>query len=75
MPAWRRTKLVPGLYDEPVSEHLQREREKDGGRTEAFRYLGPVRAASWSGERPMTVEWEMRFPMPVALVASGRVAG
>ncbi len=25
MPAWRRTKLVPGLYDEPVSEHLQRE--------------------------------------------------
>ena len=25
MPAWHRTKLVPGLYDEPVSEHLQRE--------------------------------------------------
>ena len=25
MPAWRRTKLVPGLYDEPVSEHLQQE--------------------------------------------------
>jgi hypothetical protein len=25
MPAWRRTKLLPGLYDEPVSEHLQQE--------------------------------------------------
>ena len=25
MPAWRRTKLGPGLYDEPVSEHLQQE--------------------------------------------------
>lgn len=23
MPAWRRTKLVHGLYDEPVSEHLR----------------------------------------------------
>ncbi len=69
----RRHRLADKLGVTPLL--LVREREKDGGRTEAFRYLGPVRAASWSGERPMTVEWEMRFPMPVALVASGRVAG
>ena len=25
MPSWRRTKLLSGLYDEPVSEHLQHE--------------------------------------------------
>ncbi len=25
MPAWRRTKLLPGLCDEPMSQHLQKE--------------------------------------------------
>ena len=54
---------------------LVREREKEGGRTAGFRYLGPVKAASWSGERPMTVEWDVRFAMPVAVVAAGRVVG
>jgi hypothetical protein len=54
---------------------MSREREMNGTRTAAFRYLGPVKAASWSGERPMTVEWELAVGMPVAVVAGGRVVG
>lgn len=69
----RRHRLAEELGVTPLL--LVREREKDGGRTEAFRYLGPVKAASWSGERPMTVEWDMQFAMPVAVVAAGRVVG
>ncbi len=69
----RRHRLAEELGVTPLL--LVREREKNAGRTEAFQYLGPVRAASWSGERPMTVEWEMRYAMPAEVVACGRVVG
>jgi superfamily II DNA or RNA helicase len=58
----RRHRLAEELGVTPLL--LVREREKAGSRTEAFQYLGPVKAGSWSGERPMTVEWEVGFAMP-----------
>ena len=54
---------------------LVRERADDRpGVTMAFRYLGPVRAAADAGERPITVEWGLRFAMPREVVEAGRVA-
>jgi superfamily II DNA or RNA helicase len=69
----RRHRLAPELGVTPLL--FVREQEKAGGRTASFRYLGPVRALSCSGERPVTVEWELRFPMPAEVVIVGRVAG
>jgi superfamily II DNA or RNA helicase/HKD family nuclease len=52
-----------------------REREKDDrGVTLGFQYLGPVELASASGERPITIEWKLQFPMPLELLRHGRVA-
>lgn len=53
---------------------LVRGRDKDGGQTQAFQYLGPVMPQSCKGERPMTVEWALRFAMPSEVLAAGRVA-
>ncbi|MSP70720.1 MAG: DUF3427 domain-containing protein [Myxococcales bacterium] len=44
------------------------------GRTMAFRYLGPVHPLRHAGERPISVEWGLRFAMPAEVLASGRVA-
>ncbi len=53
---------------------LVRERAKDGGQTVAFRYLGPVTPLSHEGERPISIRWSLRYPMPAALLVAGRVA-
>lgn len=53
---------------------LVREKEKDGARTLGFRYLGPVAAIAWSGERPISVEWELKYLMPSEVLVVGRVA-
>lgn len=54
---------------------LVRERSDDrAGVTMAFRYLGPVDADGDSGERPITVEWRLRYAMPAELVQAGRIA-
>ncbi len=37
--------------------------------------LRAVRPGRWSPERPMTVEWEMRYTMPALVVTGGQVAG
>lgn len=52
-----------------------RERDDDRpGITAAFQYLGPVSPDGDDGERPISIEWRLRFPMPSVLVARGRVA-
>lgn len=43
--------------------------------TMAFRYLGPVDPDGDHGERPITIEWALRYPMPGSLARAGRVAG
>jgi len=52
-----------------------REREDDRpGITAAFQYLGPVLPDGNDGERPISIEWKLRFSMPSELVTRGRVA-
>jgi hypothetical protein len=52
-----------------------REREDERpGVTAPFVFLGPVTPDGDHGERPITIEWRLRFPMPLALVQRGRVA-
>lgn len=52
-----------------------RERADDRpGVTMAFWYLGPVLPDANQGERPITIEWKLRFAMPADLVQHGRVA-
>lgn len=52
-----------------------RERADDrSGVTMAFLYLGPVAPDGDHGERPITIEWRLRYPMPADLVQHGRVA-
>jgi superfamily II DNA or RNA helicase/HKD family nuclease len=52
-----------------------RERNDDRpGVTMAFQYLGPVTADAFSGERPITIEWKLAHPLPLALLRRGRIA-
>lgn len=52
-----------------------RERSDDRpGVTMAFQYLGPVVPDGITGERPITIEWQLRFAMPLELVRHGRIA-
>lgn len=52
-----------------------RETEKIGGKqTAAYVYVGPVEPASFHGERPISIEWRLAYPMPTALVDAGRIA-
>ncbi len=44
------------------------------GVTMAFRYLGPVDPVSAEGERPLTMTWRLRYPMPAELLRAGRIA-
>ena len=44
------------------------------GVTMAFCYLGPVEPEKAEGERPITMQWRLRFAMPAALLRAGRVA-
>ncbi len=44
------------------------------GATMPFQYLGPVMPTAVSGERPITIEWALRFAMPQQLLRLGRIA-
>lgn len=37
---------------------------EDKNRTEGFIYLGEVELISWSGSRPMQIQWKLKDPMP-----------
>jgi hypothetical protein len=52
-----------------------RERPKDErGVAPAYRFLGPARYVSHTGERPMSITWALEFPMPAAMYARAKVA-
>ncbi len=52
-----------------------RERTDDRpGVTMGFRYLGPVEPDGDSEERPITIEWRLRYAMPHEVLEVGRVA-
>lgn len=76
----RRTSREGRRHLDPVAEGCQpllfvRERSDDRpGVTMAFCYLGPVLPDGDAGERPITVEWRLRFGMPLGLLVAGRVA-
>lgn len=54
---------------------LVRERDDERpGITMAFRYLGPVHPDGDHDERPISIEWALRHPMPNALAQAGRIA-
>jgi hypothetical protein len=44
------------------------------GVTMGFRYLGPVEPDGDREERPITIEWRLRYAMPHEVLAAGRVA-
>ena len=49
--------------------------DERAGMTMAFRYLGPVDPDGADGERPITIEWRLRYAMPREVLVAGRVAG
>ena len=52
-----------------------RERADDRpGVTMAFHYLGPVTPEGFEGQRPISINWRLRYPMPFGLVQVGRIA-
>jgi hypothetical protein len=52
-----------------------RERADDRpGVTMGFQYLGPVEPDGDLEERPITIEWRLKYAMPHAVLEGGRVA-
>ena len=49
--------------------------DERAGVTMAFRYLGPVEPDGAEGERPITIEWRLKYAMPREVLVAGRVAG
>lgn len=47
---------------------LRKSKLRDG-RAAPFRYAGPVSFASWEGEAPITVQWDLEEPVPKHLKA------
>jgi len=57
-----------------ITVHLfVRPRAKEGGKTAAFVYCGPVEFQRWEGEKPITVWWRLATPVPEELRPSLRV--
>jgi hypothetical protein len=46
-----------------------RRQSKITGRAAPFVYCGEVDFIEWEGERPITVRWQLREPLPQRLVA------
>ena len=49
--------ITPLLF---VRDH----KKDDRGESVPYTFLGPANLASWSGERPMNIEWELEHEMP-----------
>ena len=67
--------LDPGAHGCTGLLFVRERADSRPGVTMAFRYLGPVDPDGDHGERPITVEWALRHPMPPDLARSGRIAG
>ncbi len=51
-----------------------RQRNKEGGRTVPYTFLGPATYESHKGERPMAIVWRLAREMPADLYAEARLA-
>lgn len=47
----------------------------NGPLTAPFRFLGPGSQVSYSGERPISMVWQLEHPMPAELLEANRVGG
>ncbi|MDG4867023.1 DUF3427 domain-containing protein [Guyparkeria sp. 1SP6A2] len=45
------------------------------GLTEPFHFCGPLRYRRHEGSRPMSIVWELKYPLPAHLLREARVAG
>ena len=51
-----------------------RERKHDErGESMPYVFLGPLRIAAWSGERPINIEWDLEHPMPADVLRTAAV--
>jgi hypothetical protein len=48
---------------------------KVGGKTQPFVYCGELEFERWRGDKPITVWWTLRAPVPPASLAILRVPG
>ncbi len=48
-------------------------RKDDRGETAPYVFLGPLRLSTWSGERPMSIEWDLARPMPARVLRAAAV--
>jgi hypothetical protein len=67
--------LEPARYNVTPLLFVRERADARPGVTMAFRYLGPVEPDGAEGERPITIEWRLRYPMPREVLVTGRVAG
>ena len=49
--------------------------DERAGVTMAFQYLGPVAPDGAEGERPITIEWRLKYAMPREVLQTGKIAG
>ena len=62
------------LSQTTLASRFVEQSDERAGVTMAFRYLGPVDPDGAEGERPITIEWRLRYAMPREVLATGRVA-
>jgi len=65
------------INHERIGSHVLlfvRERIKQGDRTQAYTFLGPVRYLRHTGERPMAIVWELELEMPARFFSESRLA-
>lgn len=48
-------------------------RKDERGETAPYVFLGPLRLATWSGERPMSIEWDLLRPMPARVLRAAAI--
>jgi hypothetical protein len=70
-----RRHLDPARYSVTPLLFVRERADERAGVTMAFRYLGPVAPDGADGERPITIEWRLRYAMPREVLVAGRVAG
>ena len=70
-----RRHLDPARYSVTPLLFVRERADERAGVTMAFRYLGPVDPDGADGERPITIEWRLRYAMPREVLVAGRVAG
>jgi superfamily II DNA or RNA helicase/HKD family nuclease len=69
-----RRHLDPARYGVTPLLFVRERADERAGITMGFRYLGPVEPDGAEGERPITIEWRLKYAMPREVLATGRIA-